>query len=177
MTLRRLLFFFVVALLLALGFWFLRHPPGAESAPAPARSPGQALVTGLSSVPPAPSLPPEPAELSNPRVLELNSPRFDIAHDLVILNDLLTDWRLDFPHIGNPVGENAEITTALTGDNPRHLMLFPRSHPAINAAGEICDRWGTPFFFHALAGDRMELCSAGPDKKFGTADDASLTPP
>jgi hypothetical protein len=172
MTSRRLLLVILVALLLALGFWFLRHRQDS----APTHSPSPAPVSQLVAAPRV-SPPPEAAELSNPRVLELNSPRFDIAHDLVILNDLLTDWRLDFPHIGNPVGENAEIITALTGDNPRHLILFPRTHPAINAAGELCDRWGTPFFFHALAGDRMELRSAGPDKKFGTLDDAVLTPP
>ena len=73
--------------------------------------------------------------------------------------------------------EHAEITAALTGDNSLGLRLIPRTHPAINAAGELVDRWGTPFLFHALAGDRMEVRSAGPDKKFGTPDDARLTPP
>ncbi len=109
--------------------------------------------------------------------LELNSPRYDIAHDLVLLNNVFTNWRLDFPRTGNPFGENSDITSALTGNNPLRLAYIPPAHPAINAEGELSDRWGTPFRFHALAGDRMELRSAGPDKKFGTPDDALLTPP
>jgi hypothetical protein len=108
---------------------------------------------------------------------ELNSPRHDVVRDLSLLNDLLTDWRLNFPNVGNPWGDNAEITAALTGENSLGLRLIARNHPAINADGELTDRWGTPFRFHALAGDRMELRSAGLDKKFGTPDDALLSPP
>lgn len=108
---------------------------------------------------------------------ELNSPSGTITGDLRILNDLFNDWRLNFPRIGNPVGDNAEITAALLGENPLRLPLIPRDHRAIDPAGELRDRWGTPFRFHALAGDRMEIRSAGPDRKFGTDDDALLTPP
>ncbi len=108
---------------------------------------------------------------------ELNSPRSDITRDLNFINDLFTNWRINFPHLGHPFGENSEITAALLGENPYRLPLMPRDHPAINAAGELTDRWGTPFLFHALASDRMEIRSAGPDKKFGTADDVRLTPP
>lgn len=75
------------------------------------------------------------------------------------------------------MGENAEITAALAGKNPLQLALIPKNHPAINAEGQLCDRWGTPFRFHQISGDRMELRSAGPDKQFGTADDALLAPP
>jgi hypothetical protein len=40
----------------------------------------------------------------------------------------------------------------------------------------LCDRWGTPLRFHQLSGERMEIRSAGPDRKFGTPDDALWSP-
>jgi hypothetical protein len=162
----------------ALAVWLILRPtpPPATVATAPARA--QPPI----SPPTAPPAPPPAAVADGSALpvsvaLELNSPRFDVTHDLVLLNDLFNDWRVNFPHGGNPWGDNAEITAALTGDNPLRLPLLPHNHPAVSANGELCDRWGTPFRFHALAGDRMELRSAGPDKKFGTADDALLTPP
>jgi hypothetical protein len=35
----------------------------------------------------------------------------------------------------------------------------------------LIDRWGTPYFFHALSGEHMEIHSAGPDRQFHSADD------
>lgn len=107
---------------------------------------------------------------------DLNSPAGAIQRDLSILNEVFEMWQTNFPREGNPVGENSEITAALTGDNPHHFAFIPRGHRAINAAGELCDRWGTPFRFHQLSGHQMEIRSAGPDRKFGTPDDAAWTP-
>jgi hypothetical protein len=107
----------------------------------------------------------------------LNAPSSDIHHDLTILVTLFEDWRSFFPGDGNPWGDNAEITAKLMGKNRRKMVFIDRSHRALNADGELCDRWGTPFRFHALSGDRMEFRSAGPDKIFGTADDVVSTPP
>lgn len=144
------------------------------------------------STPPArtASLPPLPApesKIENPKSkippLErstladsLNSPRTDLAADLRIVLDLVSNFRTNFPRDGNPVGSNAEITAALTGQNKLRLALIPPDHPAINRDGELCDRWGTPFFFHAESGTRMLVQSAGPDKKLHTADDVTLSP-
>ena len=167
----------LLLLLGALVWWLVPRatpvPPVAPAVvPAPAPAPAQPPMGNRESKIEN-SSGPAPVSLA----ADLNSPRFDITHDLVLLNDVFTSWRLDFPRTGNPFGENSDITAALTGDNPLRLPYIPRTHPAINAAGELCDRWGTPFRFHALAGDRMELRSAGPDKTFGTPDDALLTPP
>jgi hypothetical protein len=41
----------------------------------------------------------------------------------------------------------------------------------VNAAGELTDRWGTPFFFHQVSKAQMEVRSAGPDRRMWTADD------
>ena len=107
---------------------------------------------------------------------QLNSPATTIRRDLELLNDVFGAWQTNFPHDGNPVGENTEITAAFAGKNPLHFAFIAPNHPAINARGELCDRWGTPFFFHALSGTRMEIRSAGPDQKLYTADDIVRTP-
>jgi hypothetical protein len=112
---------------------------------------------------------------ANPLAAELNAPNSSIRHDLEVVNNLFVNFQTNF-HAGNPVGENAEITAALTGANPLHFAFIPKAHPAINAAGELCDRWGTPFRFHQLSGTQMEIRSAGPDRKFGTADDVEFAP-
>lgn len=107
---------------------------------------------------------------------KLNAPDSTVSRDLELLSAVFDAWRTNFPREGNPVGENADITAALAGENALRLTLVPKSHPAVNAQGELCDRWGTPFRFHQLSGERMEIQSAGPDRRFGTADDAVWTP-
>jgi hypothetical protein len=71
----------------------------------------------------------------------------------------------------NPVGSNAEITRALLGDNSKQVKTPVPSGSSINAEGELCDRWGTPYFFHQLSSNSMEVRSAGPDRKMWTGDD------
>jgi hypothetical protein len=111
-----------------------------------------------------------------PLAAELNMPRGTIAQDLEIVNEILVAWRTNFPRQGNPVGLNAEITAALAGDNALELVLIPREHRAVNSDGELCDRWGTPFRFHQISGEHMEIRSAGPDRTFGTDDDVAWMP-
>lgn len=106
---------------------------------------------------------------------DLNSPAGDIHADLRLMNEVFVAYRGAL-RTGNPVGENSEITAALTGRNKIGFAFIPAGCPAINAKGELCDRWGTPFFFHQLSGERMEIRSAGPDRKLWTADDQVLTP-
>ena len=104
-------------------------------------------------------------------ISELNAAEGTVERDIQILDAAFEQWQTNFPAVGNPVGTNSEITAALTGANPLGLDLIPAGHPAINAAGELCDRWGTPFRFHQLSGSVMEISSAGPDRKFATVDD------
>lgn len=111
-----------------------------------------------------------------PIIAPLNKPGSTIARDLDAVSGVLEAWRSNFPREGNPVGENADITAALTGGNRMELALIPKKHPAINAKGELSDRWGTPFRFHQLSGEQMEIRSAGPDRTFATEDDAVFHP-
>ncbi len=71
----------------------------------------------------------------------------------------------------NPVGTNAEIMKTLMGDNPRGAKFGPPEGMTLNGEGELIDSWGSPFFFHQVSRDVMEIISAGPDKRRGTEDD------
>lgn len=106
----------------------------------------------------------------------LNAPNTGIRADLRLVSEILDTFRTNFLPTGNPTGTNAEITAALTGRNRLRLALIPPDHPAINRAGELCDRWGTPFFFHAESATRMEIRSAGPDRRMWNEDDVVLSP-
>ena len=117
---------------------------------------------------------PAPTEPRSELADRLNAPGATIAADLRVVEGLMDAYRSNFHE--NPVGTNAEITAALMGRNRLHLALLPPNHPAVNLKGELCDRWGRPFFFHQLSGTRMEIRSSGPDKKLWTDDDVVLDP-
>ncbi|MGB8169879.1 MAG: type II secretion system protein GspG [Chthoniobacteraceae bacterium] len=70
----------------------------------------------------------------------------------------------------NPTGTNAEIAQALNGGNRKQARLLQEGLTQ-NANGELVDRWGTPYFFHQLSKDQMQIRSAGPDRTMWTDDD------
>lgn len=176
MTARRVLLGAFVLLVAGL-VWFLwpRHDVTAE--PPAVAVPRLPIAPGTRG--PAPIAPrgsaPAPAEVLN-LATDLNAAAGNITRDLQIVLEVIETFRTNFPREGNPVGSNAEITAALTGGNPLRLALLAPNHPAINRAGELCDRWGTPFFFHSESARRMEVRSAGPDRKLWTDDDVVQTP-
>lgn len=94
----------------------------------------------------------------------LNSPAGSAMKDLDIVGQILDAWQTNFPDQGNPVGLNVEVTRALAGANRLKEPFLPSDHPAINADGELCDRWGSPLMFHQISKHHMELRSAGPDR-------------
>jgi len=143
--------------------------------PAPTRTSVNPPPTPLA--PPAVRVPPIPLPVERSALADtLNSPQSTIAADLRIVLDLISAFRTNFPREGNPVGSNSEITATLSGRNSFRFAFIAPDHPAISRAGELCDRWGTPFFFHAESGTRMTIQSAGPDKRLHTADDIVLAP-
>lgn len=93
-----------------------------------------------------------------------------MAADLDKLTLMFRDYRTLFGE--NPVGTNAEIMKAVMGGNPRGATLGPPEGQSLNDRGELTDRWGTPYFFHQLSKDLMEIHSAGPDRIMGTGDDS-----
>jgi hypothetical protein len=73
---------------------------------------------------------------------------------------------------GNPVGTNPEITSQLSGNNPKHInFITAQAGMRVNTDGELVDEWGTPYFFHQISGSDTEIHSAGPDKIMWTSDD------
>ena len=159
-------------LLITTFVWWWTKPPAATPSPgaAPAATSTAASGVGLSV-----TQSPPPAERSN-LADALNTPASDIRADLRLVSSIMKTFRSNFLQTGNPTGTNAEITAALTGRNRLRLALIPSDHPAINPAGELCDRWGTPFFFHAESATRMEIRSAGPDRKMWSEDDVVQSP-
>ena len=167
----------LIALGLTMIFWAAHRVPAKKAKIATSAAQPSALTSPLNgAIENRKSEIENPPEPPSPLADELNSPRTTIQRDLQILSGILLAWQTNFHGQGNPVGQNADITAALTGKNPLNFQLIRRDHPAINARGELCDRWGTPFFFHALSGTRMELRSAGPDRQMYTDDDLVFTP-
>lgn len=96
--------------------------------------------------------------------------------DMEIVHEAVAQYRRVFGS-NPPGGENREIVAALRGENPRRLAVLPPDLKSLNENGEIVDRWGTPYLFHPVSGEVMEVLSAGPDQKLWTADDiGQLTP-
>ncbi len=71
----------------------------------------------------------------------------------------------------NPVGTNPEITASLQGNNSKHINFLREDGNRVNSNGELVDVWGTPYFFHQLSAQEMEIRSAGPDRVMYTGDD------
>jgi hypothetical protein len=182
MRLRRFIVNVAIAAAIVVGWLYWRPRP------APAHKPTGAVILPRSppfqSEPPVPHANPNPpgpppggAVVDEPSELAkgLNSPTSDIKADLRQINDIFMHYRSAI-HGDNPVGDNVDITAVLTGRNALGFAFIPADCPALNADGELCDRWGTPYFFHQLSAQEMEIRSAGPDRKMWTADDEVLTP-
>lgn len=140
-------------------------PSAHEPPPPPPAFPQQPGSPGLAQPNPAsPEIDPLIRELAN----RLHSPETTAADDLAILDEFLRFYRRITG--GNPLGLNEDITAELTGLNERQWTAFPPDHPALRN-GQFTDRWGTPYFFHPVRADFMELRSAGPDRELFTPDD------
>ena len=106
----------------------------------------------------------------------LNAPANTLRQDVSIVCSMLSAWRSIYRKSGNPVGNNQDLVRAFLGDNPNGVIFLRPDNPAINKKGELCDRYGHPFFFHAESGTHMEVRSAGPDGVLFTSDDVYFTP-
>lgn len=143
--------------LLAAGLWLLK-PPAVEQ---PAGKVSKTL--------PAPGVRTVPVQAAAPLPMQPDlGVENEAASDLQRITRLLRDYRTIAGD--NPIGSNAEIVQALSGDNPRQAKILPDELPR-NRSGELVDHWGTPYFFHQLSRNSMEIRSAGPDKKMWTSDD------
>jgi hypothetical protein len=154
----------------------LASPTPAADAPefSTTRPEGQAAPDFREAgMPPIAALTPRPmsgGEERSPIADLLNAPDTTAQQDAEVVLRLFDFYLERFGAL--PAAEtNAQFVNALTGNNPRRVALIERSHPAINREGELTDRWGTPFFFHLVAHDQIEIRSAGPDKEMWSGDD------
>lgn len=155
----------LAAILLLLALFWRPQAPAPEPPAAPLGKPAAPQPPS----PPAPSNPP-PAPPSPPAAPAI-SPA-ELQRSLDAIDNLAFTFRDHAAALGgNPVGTNAEITAALLGDNAKQLKLPIPDGSTLNPAGELCDPWDTPWFFHQLSGTRMEIRSAGPDRRLYSADD------
>jgi hypothetical protein len=93
------------------------------------------------------------------------------AEDRSALADIVTNYLQSSVHAARPpLGTNEEITRALMDRDALGDSAIPASHPAI-VSGQLVDRWGSPWFFHQLSADVIEVRCAGPDRKLFTEDD------
>jgi hypothetical protein len=93
--------------------------------------------------------------------------------DVQILDAIFGYYRL--VNRSNPVaGENFEVISSLAGKNKHRIVVFPLDHPDLDNDGNLLDRWGSPYFFHAISATQLDIQSAGPDRKRGSVDDLKL---
>ncbi len=119
------------------------------------------------------SLPGETAPLIGETILRdyaiaSRSPRDDLDLMAQLMDNFLL---LVKSAVNRPLSANEDWAAALCGRNPAHERFLPDQHAALNAKGQLVDRWGSPLFFHALGRGQFEIRSAGPDRKLWTADD------
>ncbi|MCB1237628.1 MAG: hypothetical protein KDM91_21365, partial [Verrucomicrobiae bacterium] len=97
----------------------------------------------------------------------------DPIEDLALIQSMLEVFRA--ANGVNPYGaENEEIVAGLLGRNAKAVAVLPADLPNLDAGGRLLDRWGTPYRFHPVTSQVMEVLSAGPDRAWWTADDLRL---
>ncbi len=170
--------FLVFAILSALLWWTAhRNRPPAAS---PFASAARARATGEAGRPNA-FTPEAPPRLLPPRALTSGRPAFawerllaadgSPAEDLAALGDLVTGYlQAGLGDARRTIGFNEDLIPALTDPSALGDSALPADHPAIRG-GRLLDRWGTPWQVHPLAGNLIQLRSAGPDRRLYTADD------
>ena len=173
----------IAALLIAatIIFWPSRPPePPPEVQPAPQPPPAPQLSdlgkpADLFYTAPQPGQNPEIDMANYHKASQLNSPSQTIHEDLQIVAEFV--HLIHKAGLNASFGDNADITAALTGTQyaGQKGHLFPRQHNALRG-GQLVDRWGTPFWFHANGPGQLEIRSAGPDKQLFTPDDVSHNP-
>jgi hypothetical protein len=144
-------------------------PPATAEIPAPV-APSIAMPAAATPVPATTS--PPAARVLPGSVNEIPAVTEDISEDLSAVDSAIRNFQA--VHGENPIGSNAEITAALLGNNLKQIKLEVPAGSHVNGEGEMCDRWGTPYFFHQVSRTEMEIRSAGPDRIMWTGDDSQM---
>lgn len=165
---KRLIAILALILIAAWWFWPRENEPTDAVFPAMDARNNQPLQRDeLSPETPDTGLTLVPISAESERLLDSQASARD---DMEVMTVLVGEYRRLLG--GNPVGDNDEITAALAGKNAKQLALLPsKVLERVAPQGQLLDRWGMPYFFHARSGTSMEIISAGPDGMLHTADD------
>lgn len=149
--------------------------PGQVPAPSPAPRPRPPESLHSPARPAFAPVAPSDTYPRSPLADSLNSPTTTAHDDLAALDRILALYRERFGAF--PAFEiNAQLVNALAGANPHRIALLPRDASAISPdTGQLLDRWGSPYHFHAISRDTLEVRGAGPDRILHTADDLVRT--
>ncbi len=168
----------VAILILAAGLFILLRssPPGVNPSPQAAPSQPETLATNVTvatTPSPAASPPPGSTPLPGETILRgYGDAHFPPENDLTLMSHLMDNSLLILKSAANrPLSANEDWADLFRGKNSAHERWLPDQSVALNAQGQLVDRWKTPLFFHALGGGRYEIRSAGPDGKLWTTDD------
>lgn len=167
-------------ILVAVSWHFGKQSPPRDLTPAETRAPAPLKIispdTSKSRIGPADiaQQPPRPETLSqdpsHPLAVSFGDDPNGLAAEPALLMEIFNSYRSHFGAF--PSGEdNPQIMNALMGANPDRLAIFPLSHPRLAANGALLDAWKSPFFFHFISKDHMEIRSPGPDREIYTDDD------
>lgn len=143
--------------------------PASPPRPVPAR---ESAVSGDQLVEPRPEPPAEPRVIEDMVALadQLGREDASVEDDVAIVHELI---RVYTRYVGTVPegGLNDEIVQGLLGENPMKMIFLDRENARINEKGELVDRFGTPYDFHPVSSQELEIRSAGPDRVHFTADD------
>ena len=145
-------------------------PPATVQIPVPPLPSTTAIPATAVPVPATPS--PAAAQVLPGSVTGIPAAAEDISEELNAVDAAIRNFEAVLGE--NPIGSNAEITAALLGNNLKQIKLELPTGSRLNGEGEMCDRWGTPYFFHQLSKTEMEIRSAGPDRQMWTGDDSQI---
>ena len=100
--------------------------------------------------------------------LQANARTEKLSADLDSLFDGLQTYK---ENVGAyPTGGNADVARALTGQNPKKVIIRVGRKLDQNNKGEFVDTWGTPLRFY-FSDNSVLIRSAGPNGRF---DDSSV---
>ncbi len=139
--------------------------PVSKAAPAEPMPPAKQTSTADAQAPVPPAVPPS----ADAPVPQPGGTLAEVRDEIENIQFALRDYRTSLGE--NPIGNNAEITKALLGDNLKQVKIPLPPGATVNGEGQMCDRWGKPYFFHQLSAKQMEVRSAGPDREMWTGDD------
>ena len=155
---------FIVVAVVAGYIIFHRLKPNVEPPTIPVQQPTTNTTSSSANPPP------------HPLSTALGASQTSLQQEPAIVLDLLNAWRRSTGRY--PVAEdNAALIRQLTQSSGNRPPLLNPNHPRINPDGVLVDGWGTPYFFHHISANYMEVRSAGPDRLLYSEDDLVVPAP